>query len=308
MSSNDDLIFNNSSNPHFQTILKDALKDPSRRNILRGGFGLASMFALPMLAGCGGVEAPSLTSLPASTLLGFNAVTKGILDQVVVPAGYSVKVLHATGDRLNTAVTQYSNLGLETDDWTQRVGDHHDGMDIFYIDSNGRYSTKATNKAVLAVNHESSADSHFLHPKGQTSGGVNGKKFDQFGTWDVKSRPGLEVLKEINLHGISVAEISLDSSGKPTGYVVDSPLNRRITPQTLADVRGPAAHLSAIRTMFVTRFDTTGATSRGTLNNCGHGITPWGTYLGCEENWATYFNMPVGSTLPDAKITASRTR
>ena len=100
MSSNDDLIFNNSSNPHFQTILKDALKDPSRRNILRGGFGLASMFALPMLAGCGGVEAPSLTSLPASTLLGFNAVTKGILDQVVVPAGYSVKVLHATGDRI----------------------------------------------------------------------------------------------------------------------------------------------------------------------------------------------------------------
>lgn len=308
MSSNDDLIFNNSSNPHFQDVLKESLKDPSRRNILRGGLGLASMFALPMLPGCGGASAPSIASLPASTLLGFNAVTKGILDQVVVPAGYSVKVLHATGDRLNTAVTQYSNLGLETDDWSQRVGDHHDGMDIFYIDSNGRYSTKATNKAVLAVNHESSADSHFLHPKGQTSGGVNGKKFDQFGSWDVKSRPGLEVLKEINLHGISVAEISLDSSGKPTGYVVDSPLNRRITPQTLADVRGPAAHLSAIRTMFVTRFDTTGATSRGTLNNCGHGITPWGTYLGCEENWATYFNMPVGSTLPDAKITASRTR
>jgi len=308
MSSNDDLIFNNSSNPHFQDVLKESLKDPSRRNILRGGLGLASMFALPMLPGCGGVDAPSLASLPASTLLGFNAVTKGILDQVVVPAGYSVKVLHATGDRLNTAVTQYSNLGLETDDWTQRVGDHHDGMDIFYIDSNGRYSTKATNKAVLAVNHESSADSHFLHPKGQTSGGVNGKKFDQFGTWDVKSRPGLEVLKEINLHGISVAEISLDSTGKPTGYVVDSPLNRRITPQTLVDVRGPAAHLSAIRAMFVTRFDTTGATSRGTLNNCGHGITPWGTYLGCEENWATYFNMPVGSTLPTAKVIASHTR
>ena len=305
---NDDLNFNNSSNPHFQDVLKEALKDPSRRNILRGGLGLTAMFALPMLPGCGGVDAPSVASLPASTLLGFNAVTKSILDQVVVPAGYTVKVLHATGDRLNTTVTQYSNLGLETDDWTQRVGDHHDGMDIFYIDSNGRYSTKATNKAVLAVNHESSADSHFLHPKGQTSGGVNGKKFSQFGEWDVKARPGLEVLKEINLHGISVAEITLDSAGKPTGYVLDSALNRRITPQTLADVRGPAAHLSAIRTMFVTRFDTTGATSRGTLNNCGHGITPWGTYLGCEENWAVYFNMPTGATLPDAKTIASRRR
>ena len=304
---NDDLSFNNSTNPHFQDVLKEALKNPSRRNILRGGLGLASMFALPMLPGCGGGTA-SLPELSASNVLGFNAVTKSILDQVVVPAGYTVKILHATGDRLTTNVAAYSNQGSETDDWSQRVGDHHDGMDIFYIDSNGRYSTKATNRAVLAVNHESSADSHLLHPKGQTSGGVNGKKFSQFGEWDVKARPGLEVLKEINLHGISVAEITLDTNGKPTGYVLDSTLNRRITPQTVADVRGPAAHLSAIRTMFATRFDTTGATSRGTLNNCGHGITPWGTYLGCEENWAVYFNMPAGATLPDAKIIASRKR
>lgn len=162
---NDDISYNNSSNPHFQDVLKEALKNPSRRNILRGGLGLASMMALPMLPGCG-ISASTLPELSASTVLGFNAVTKSILDQVTVPAGYTVKVLHATGDRLTTSVPAYSNLGLEKDDWSMRVGDHHDGMDIFYIDSNGRYSTTATNRAVLAVNHESSADSHLLHPKG----------------------------------------------------------------------------------------------------------------------------------------------
>ncbi|WP_194942742.1 hypothetical protein [Limnohabitans sp. Rim11] len=43
MSFNDDVIYNNSSNPHFQDVLKEAVKDPARRNILRGGLGLASM-------------------------------------------------------------------------------------------------------------------------------------------------------------------------------------------------------------------------------------------------------------------------
>ncbi len=42
---NDDINYNNSNNPHFQDFLKEALKNPSRCNILRGGLGLACMMA-----------------------------------------------------------------------------------------------------------------------------------------------------------------------------------------------------------------------------------------------------------------------
>ena len=312
MSNHPDSCDNTSDNPHFQDILNQAKEGPNRRQILRGGFGLAAMMGLPMLPGCGGdssaAAATGLPTLASSNTLAFTATAKSLLDQVVVPTGYTARVIHATGDTLAVGALAYSNVGTEADDWTFRVGDHHDGMDIYYLDANGRYSATATTRAVLTVNHESSADAHFVHANGQTSGGVAGKKFDQFGTWDKGVRPGAEVLKEMNLHGVSIVELTLDANGLPTGYNPTSALNRRINPQTLMDITGPAAQLSNIKAQMVTRFDVTGATSRGTLNNCGHGKTPWGTYLACEENWNVYFNMPTGSTAPDAKITASRAR
>lgn len=311
MSHDFDPINNNSDNEHFQDVLSRVMENPSRRSILRGGVGLASMFALPMLPGCGGSSAvPTLTQLPASNTLAFTAVNKSILDQIVLPSGYTAKVLHATGDTLEASAPAYTNAGTETgDSWEHRVGDHHDGMQLFYIDANNKATYTATNKAVIAINHESSADAHFLNATGQTSGGVTGKKFDQFGSWDTLARPGDQVLKEINLHGVSIVEVTLDSNGKPTGYNPTSSLNRHITPQTLMNVTGPAAHLADLKAMMVTKFDTTGATVRGTLNNCGHGATPWGTYLACEENWAFYFNIASGATAPtDAKTIASRTR
>ena len=97
-----------------------------------------------MLPGCA-----TLTSTPASaSALGFASVDKSLLDNVMLPPGYQYSVLHATGDALDSALAAYSNKGLESDDWSRRVGDHHDGMDIYYIDANGRYSEKETARAV----------------------------------------------------------------------------------------------------------------------------------------------------------------
>jgi secreted PhoX family phosphatase len=294
-----DPIFNTSAAPHFQDVLTASLANPERRSMLLGGLGLAGLSVLPGCATLG-------TGLgPVPTSLGFPAVPKSLLDNVILPPGYQYSVLHATGDAMDTSTPAYANNGSETDDWSRRIGDHHDGMDIYYIDDQGKYSEKETRRAVLCVNHESSADAHFLHPNGQTSQGVSGKKFSQFGEWDLGSRPELEVLKEINLHGISVVEINKTPAGWRVN--VSSALNRRITPQTPMRISGPRALIEDIRQKMVTRWDTSGSMSRGTLNNCGHGKTPWGTYLGCEENWAFYFQTTVGGNLTDHE-TASRKR
>jgi hypothetical protein len=41
--------------------------------------------------------------------------------------------------------------------------------------------------------------------------------------------------------------------------------------------------------LMATKFSATGNDCRGTINNCGTGYTPWGTFLTGEENWAGYF-------------------
>ncbi|NBO44988.1 MAG: DUF839 domain-containing protein [Betaproteobacteria bacterium] len=100
---------------------------------------------------------------------------------------------------------------------------------------------------------------------------MTGRKFDQFGSWNLGQRPALESLKEINHHGVSIVELTLDASGRPTGYDLNSPLNRRVTGQSLTRIAGPAAHLNDIKQFMVTKYDPTGSNARGTLNNCGHG-------------------------------------
>ena len=297
---------NHSDAEHFQDVLERSRL--SRRRLIQGGLGLAAVSSIPLM---GMSEAQAKQKPPKRAELDFDAVAKSIADQIVLPAGFTFTVLHATGDRISSDVAEYSNAGIEADDWSQRVGDHHDGMEIFHLDPRGRYTGRDTKRALLVINHESSADAHFFHENGQTTNGVSGKKFSQFssntGGWDLGMRPESEVLKEINHHGVSIVEVRQGRDGR-WEYLVDSELNRRVNGQTPMRIAGPAAHLADIRRFMVTRYDTTGKTSRGTLNNCGSGKTPWGTYLACEENWATYFYMPNGSVDVDAKTKASRQR
>ncbi|MDT8364840.1 MAG: DUF839 domain-containing protein [Nitrosomonas sp.] len=72
--------------------------------------------------------------------------------------------------------------------------------------------------------------------------------------------------------------------------VVSGAYNRRVTAGTEIEFSGPVRGNDLVKT----KFSPAGTATRGTINNCAHGFTPWGTYLTCEENWAGYFTNKTG--------------
>ncbi len=253
---------NTSNNPHFDTVLTARL---SRRSLLGGSLGLAatSLLGGVALTGCASATHQAVNSMGVKSL-GFTAVPKHLVDAVSVPSGYKFDVLYALGDPIRSGLAAFKNDGTDTD-FDQRAGDHHDGMEWFSLDN-------STSRGLIAMNHEATTDekltSFFLHADGGTPS---------------LPRKTSEVDKELLIHGLSVIEVN--TAGGKWAYQPSSAHNRRITTLSEAHIHGPArgsAHL-------VTQFSANGTQTRGTLNNCGTGKTPWGTYASGEENWFGYF-------------------
>ena len=276
----EDVVTNLSNNLHIDQIVDRALANPNRRRLMAAGAGAAALSFLG-LTGCSNSDS---TSTPASgavapgaaapgvtkaTALGFPAIPKSLADVVTVPAGYTASVLFRLGDPMNAATPAYLNDGTDTAaSFASRAGDHHDGMQFFGMTASGAYDPNASDRGLLVMNHEAITPA-FLHPNGATT--VNGVR-----------TVNEEVLKELNIHGVSVIEVV--RSGNSWTYVRNSAFNRRITTNTDMIISGPAAGAAMI-----TAYSPDGTRTRGTVNNCANGYTPWGTYLACEENYAGYF-------------------
>jgi secreted PhoX family phosphatase len=266
----DDIDLNTSGNPSFDKVLDARL---SRRSILRGGVGTAATALLGGwgLAACGSDDDDPVVTSTTIDKLAFAAVPKGLADAVVVPAGYTASVLYALGDPLDAATPAYRNDGTDTD-FEHRAGDHHDGMEYFGLSADGtRRDANSSERGLLVMNHEALTD-NFLHVNGSSA----------------RPRPASESDKEIPAHGVSVVE--LRKTGGKFAYVQASAYNRRITPLTPVQIGGPLRGNALMKT----KYDPTGNTTRGTINNCGTGQTPWGSFLTGEENWAGYFTRGAG--------------
>jgi secreted PhoX family phosphatase len=279
----DDLSSNPSTAPHFADVVASRM---SRRTVLRGGMLAAAGFMTTRLV----ADTPAAYAAPKGKpgkpvpapagggLLGFQAIPLSSADEVVVPAGYTAvpfipwgTPLRPNGPAFVPGTPPLVPGGNTAAEQEQQVGMHHDGMHYFPFGRGG----DVNRRGLLVVNHEYT-DEGYLH-NGTTT----------------EPAPGdytLEMVRKSQAaHGVSVLEVRESRRGK--WKVMPSKLNRRITANTPMTFSGAAA----ASPLLDTGSPADGQNPVGTINNCAHGFTPWGTYLACEENFNGYFAIASGT-------------
>lgn len=271
---------NTSNNPHFENIVQ---KTVSRRGVLQGGIGLMALSAfggLSLTAHSTPITHTSTTS-PASLAklktLKFTPVPHYTGTEMVVAEGYEAKAFLHLGEPLIDGVEPFAEHRKHSgESFRHRMGDNHDGMWFFGM-TNNKYDPNASKMGLLAMNHEYT--NHNLHPMGfYTQDDTQADEIFR------KRRLGIDVRRDANAHGISVSQLRKLPQG---GYelVKNARFNKRHTSTSHATIKGKAAG----HPLMHTKFDPTGRKTWGINNQCGAGLSPWGTFLSTEENFLNVF-------------------
>lgn len=254
-------------NPSDNPVFADLVHNGRRSFLQRSAMATAVCAAgIPMISSC--TRGAVAQSAPiAARGIGFTSVPMFPLrDAVVVPAGYTANVLIAWGDPVSTGPAFKQDGSNTTAEQAQQWGMHSDGMHFFPFERRafGGIRLPSSTHGLLVSNHEY-VDQGLLFPDGTV-------------TWTAE-----KVRKSLASHGVGIVEIRL--SGDRWDVVRPSTFARRITGTTPMRLSGPAAGAELVKTSA----DRSGTTILGTLNNCSHGYTPWGTFLTGEENFNGYF-------------------
>jgi secreted PhoX family phosphatase len=262
----DELNFPRPEETEFDRVVERAI---SRRGFLAGVLAFGSGAAV---MGTGVLGAATTAKAQQTSRFAFEAIPTATDGTVHVPQGYGWKTLVRWGDPLFSGVSELDQeTGGSVADSDKVFGENTDGMELFLIGD----------RQVIAINQE-----------------YANRKVNLPQAPDGVPRDAADVLKLQNLQGVAVMEIAEGENGWEV--VLDSPFNRRITHNTPMRISGPAAGHDLMKT----DADPTGTLSLGTMNNCGSGKTPWGTYLTCEENFNGYFGStePVQDQKPNALV------
>lgn len=243
---------NPSDNETFAQVLTNRIE---RRAFIKG----AAMTAGLLVAATGLPTAEAEAAAP----LGFTPVQLSTEDRVIVPLGYQSEVVIRWGDPIRAGAPAFNFTQQSATAQAQQFGYNCDFLyAIPYKRNSLRTIARASESYVLWVNHE------YTNPE------------LMFANYSAANTTKELVDIELAAHGGTVVAIELVRRGLFLGgekWAVDlnSPLNRRITAETEIVITGPAAGSDLLKTSA----DPTGTRARGMLNNCGGGITPWGTIV-----------------------------
>lgn len=287
--SSEDISSNPTNNPTFREI---AAKHVSRRSVLAGSLATA---AAGYLAPTPGHAHDSWSrhdngykQWRKKPLLDFESLTKATVQangsampNISPDWEYDVLIPWGTPIDPYAGITPYEgdpNTRPTAAEQEQMIGIGHDGMWLFpsnlpyvlryesrrgrELPSHSRGRILSNRSGMLCINHEFGSNSHVI---GKTDP-------DEITAEDVRLSQAA--------HGVSCVLVGRSWSGK--WELRHSRKNRRITAYTPMKVSGPAADSAC----FVNAANNEVA---GTINNCGSGATPWGTYVTCEENFNGYF-------------------
>jgi secreted PhoX family phosphatase len=263
---------------YFGDLMRQRL---ARRTFIKSAGLGAGVVAAPAIFAPGTPEAAQ----DAGKRLTFTPILGTDADAVVVPTKYTHNVVIRWGDPLfpggpafdvnsQTAAKQDVQFGFNCDfvaqyplpSWFTLLGRLVPDFSRWLLGVQfEKLRTSASGEALLWSNHEY----------------TTGK--DMFPGYTSENPTKEQVDMELAAHGGSLVVIR--ERGSKWEYARNAWLNRRITGETAIRLSGPVAGHDLVKTSA----DPSGRTVKGMLNNCGGGITPWGTVLTAEENFDQYF-------------------
>ena len=193
--------------------------------------------------------------------------------------GYKTEILIRWGDPVLPGAPEFDPMAQPAEKQAQQFGYNNDYMGFLPINGSSEHG-------LLVVNHEYTNE-ELMFPG---LGGIQDAK-------EVMFKDMTRELADIEMMAHRGSVLEIRKVGGDWQVIKDSPLNRRITAATEMVLSGPVAGSDLVKTSA----DPSGTKVLGMLNNCGGGITPWGTWLSGEENFHGYFWGEVGDDHPLAK-------
>ncbi len=180
--------------------------------------------------------------------------------------GYDANVLIRWGDKVLPGAPAFDASKPSAEAQAKQFGYNNDFIGFISLGDD-------RNRGLLVVNHEYTND-ELMYP----DFAENKPRKEA-----VPNMPEALARASMQAHGGSVIEIVRQDG--TWSVVENSTYARRITAHTKMRISGPAAGHDLLKTSD----DPSGTRVKGMLNNCAGGITPWGTWLTCEENINYYF-------------------